>query len=101
MVNPIYPGGIHPVGGVPVGEKKSEGVGRKQTDKHYDQVQFSSHLNETEKRVMDTVSRISNEIRVRPTRQELDELQRQVSSGEYQVDPREIAARMLLLREDD
>ena len=47
------------------------------------------------------MGKLSQEIRTRPTHQELEELRQQVASGTYVADPREIAARMLLMREDD
>ena len=100
MVNPIYPGGRYPVGGVAANGQKNDAAHAKVSDKRYDQVQFSSHLDEMEKRIKETEGHISQEIRVRPTRQELAELSRQVSTGEYQCNPKEIAARMLLMRED-
>ena len=100
MVNPIYPGGRYPVGGVAANGQKNDAAHAKVSDKRYDQVQFSSHLDEMEKRVKETESYISQTIRIRPTHQELAELRRQVTSGEYQCNPKEIAARMLLMRED-
>ena len=93
MVSPIYPGGTYPVGTTPYG-KKSESEPARTSGQHYDQVQFSSHLSEAEKRVRETAGQIT-----RPSRQELETLRQQVSSGTYQVDAKEIAARMLLMEE--
>ena len=98
MVSPIYPGGTYPVSAAQYG-KKSEPECVRTSGQHYDQVQFSSHLSEAEKRVKETVGQISRQIRTRPSRQELESLREQVSSGTYQVDAREIAARMLLMEE--
>ena len=98
MVSPIYPGGTYPVGTTPYG-KKSESEPARTSGQHYDQVQFSSHLSETEKRVRETAGQITRQIRTRPSRQELETLRQQVSSGTYQVDAKEIAARMLLMEE--
>ncbi len=98
MVSPIYPGGTYPVGTTPYG-KKSESEPARTSGQHYDQVQFSSHLSEAEKRVRETAGQIPRQIRTRPSRQELETLRQQVSSGTYQVDAKEIAARMLLMEE--
>ena len=99
MVDPIYPGGMHSVSGVTPYSKKSGAGNARVSEQRYDQVQFSSHLNEMEKRLKTTVGRISQEIRIRPTHQEIEDLRQQVTAGTYQVDVREIAGRMLL-RED-
>lgn len=101
MVSPIYPGGMYPVSGVTPYGQKNDAAAQKVPEQRYDQVQFSSHLDETEKRIKETVGELSREIRTRPTHQELEELRQQVASGTYVADPREIAARMLLMREDD
>ena len=98
MVFPIYPGGMYPVGTTPYG-KKGEPEPARTSGQHYDQVQFSSHLSEAEKRVRETAGQITRQIRTRPSRQELEALREQVSSGTYQVDAKEIAARMLLMEE--
>ena len=98
MVSPIYPGGTYPMGTTPYG-KKSESEPARTSGQHYDQVQFSSHLSEAEKRVRETAGQITRQIRTRPSRQELEALREQVSSGTYQVDAKEIAARMLLMEE--
>lgn len=101
MVSPIYPSGMYPVSGVTPYGQKNDAAAPKVSEQRYDQVQFSSHLDETEKRVKETVGALSREIRTRPTHQELEELRQQVASGTYVAAPREIAARMLLMREDD
>ena len=49
MVSPIYPGGAYPVGAVPYG-KKADPESVPASGQHYDQIQFSSQLSETEKR---------------------------------------------------
>ena len=96
----IYPGGSTPVGGIAPRARKSDAPGGAPAGQRYDQVEFSSQLGETEKRVRETVSRLSREIRSRDTTQEVERLQQQVASGEYQPSARDIAARMLLLREE-
>lgn len=96
----IYMGEGYPViGPTPYG-KKSDAASVTSPMQQYDQIQFSSHLDEAEKRMRETVSRLSQEVRTRVTAQDVERLQQQVATGEYQPSPREIAARMLLLRED-
>lgn len=67
----------------------------------YDQFQFSTCLDKTEKRVKQVVGHLSQEIRSRVSAQNLEHLRQQVSDGSYQPNPHEIAARMLLLKEGD
>ena len=99
MISPIYPGGVRSAGGVNPHEKKSETTFPRTSEQRFDQVRFSSHLDEMEKRLKITAGQISQQVRIRPTHQELESLRQQVASGTYQTDPREVAARMLL-RED-
>ena len=47
------------------------------------------------------VASLSQQVRTYNTTGKIQELSRQVSSGEYQVSPREVAARMLLVEEGD
>ena len=71
MVNPIGSGGTHPVAAALYG-KKGEPESVRTSGQHYDQVQFSSHLSETEKRIKETSGQLVQQIRTRPSRQELD-----------------------------
>lgn len=96
----IYTGGGCPISSIPSYNRKADLSSPVPVEQRYDQVQFSSHLDETGKRVKETVGRMSQEIRSRITTQDVDRLRQQVASGEYQPAPREIAARMLLYRED-
>lgn len=96
----IYTGEGYPVGGPTPYGKKPDTTSVASPGQQYDQVQFSSHLDEAEKRMRETVSRLSQEVRTRVTSQDVERLQQQVAAGEYQPSPREIAARMLLLREE-
>ena len=97
----IYPGTGSPVGGpAPIGRKSSAAV-PVSASQRYDQAEFSSHLDQTEKRIKETVAQLSQEIRCRVTTQDIENLRQQVAEGTYQPNPREIAARMLLLREED
>ena len=94
----IYPGGSCPVGGTAQYNRKSDAVSPVFSGQRYDQVQFSSHLDETERRLKETVSHLSQEVRTRVTTQDMDRLRQQVAAGQYQPNAGEIAARMLLLR---
>ena len=96
----IYPGGSCPVGGTAPYNRKSETVNPVSPGQRYDQVQFSSHLDETERRLKETVAQLSQQVRTQVTTQDVERLRQQVASGEYQPDAGEIAARMLLFRED-
>ena len=98
MVNPIGSGGTHPVAAALYG-KKGEPESVRTSGQLYDQVQVSSHLSETEKRIKETSGQLVQQIRTRPSRQELDALRQQIADGTYQADAREIAARMLLMEE--
>lgn len=96
----IYPGTSSPVGGIAPHNRKLDSSSSVPNGQRYDQVEFSSHLSQTERRVKDTVSRLSREIRTRNTAQNVEYLHQQVAAGEYQPNARDIAARMLLLREE-
>ena len=48
----------------------------------------------------EAVANLSYQVRPHNTPGKIQELRRQVSAGEYQVEPRETAARMLLLMEE-
>ena len=65
---------------------------------HYDQVAVSSEQERTSFREM--AASLSYQVRTCNTTGKIQELHRQVSAGEYQVEPRETAARMLLLMEE-
>ena len=92
--NPFFPVGeriTHPAAG---SVRRTGGSGQ-----NFDLVQFSSRMTGLEGRVQDLSAQISQQARVRPTHQELQELRRQVEEGTYLPDSSEIAARMLLLEE--
>lgn len=95
----IYTGGSCPVGNTAQYNRKSDIVNPVFSGQRYDQVQFSSHLDETERRLKETVSCLSREVRTRVTTQDVERLQQQVASGQYQPNASEIASRMLLFRE--
>ena len=96
----IYPGGSSPISSASLYNRKSDLSTPVSVEQRYDQIQFSSHLDETVRRVKETVGRLSQEIRAQVTTQDVERLRQQVASGAYQPSSREIAARMLLLRED-
>ena len=50
---------------------------------------------------LDAVSSLSHQVRTANTTGKIQELRSQVSSGEYRVDAREVAARMLLMEVDE
>ena len=99
MVSPIYPSNMYSAAGITPYEKKSETARTRGLESRYDQAQFTCYMDQADRDMKQTVGLLSKQIRIRPTHQELDSLRQQISSGAYQANPREIAARMLL-RED-
>ena len=89
------------VGGIASYSRKPDTTTAVCQGQRYDQFQFSTCLDETEKRVKQVVGHLSQEIRSRVSAQDLERLHQQVSDGTYQPNPREIAARMMLLKEGD
>lgn len=67
---------------------------------HYDQMNVSAPAEQEGASFREMVSNLSYQVRTYNTTGKIQELHRQVSSGEYQIEPRETAARMLLLMED-
>lgn len=65
---------------------------------HYDRVAVSSEQEGNSFREM--VANLSYQVRTYNTTGKIQELRRQVSAGEYRVEPRETAARMLLMMEE-
>ena len=64
----------------------------------YDQFTLSAAPHEEEGQSFRTVAAdLSRQVRTHNTTGKIQELRRQVQAGEYQVSPREIAARMLLM----
>lgn len=97
----IYLGGSSPISSTSPHNRKSDLPTPVSTEQQYDQIRFSSHLDETSRRVKETVGRLSQEIRTQVTTQDVERLRQQVANGEYQPSSQEIAARMLLLRKED
>lgn len=74
----------------------------RQPDGRYDKFASSAPIGQEERRsFLDAVSSLSNQVRTANTTGKIQELRRQVSSGEYRVDAREVAARMLLMEEEE
>ena len=77
------------------------GPGRRQVqDGYYDQYTASAPAAQSGSSFRDAVASLSYQVRTYNTTGKIQELRRQVSAGEYQVEPRETAARMLLLMEE-
>lgn len=62
----------------------------------FDQIQFSSRLSGQEGKLQELTGKLSQQLRVRPTRSEICELREQIQNGTYQIDIDKLAARMLL-----
>ncbi len=67
----------------------------------FDSVTLSSNPVGERRSYLDMVSRLSQQVRTTTTTGDIQALQRQVSTGEYQPDPATIAARMLFLRVEE
>ena len=77
----------------PAGERRTQA-----RESHYDQVAVSAGQEGAGFREL--VANLSSQVRTYNTTGKIQELRRQVSSGEYQIEPRETAARMLLMMEE-
>jgi len=66
----------------------------------YDHFSVSSPAAQDRSSFKELVANLSYQVRTCNTTGKIQELRRQVSAGEYQIEPRETAARMLLLGED-
>ena len=99
MITRLNAGGLFPSGGIPSRQEhirasvQSAGTG----NHAYDSVRFSAPLGGDEARVQDLTAQLASQLRVRPSRAELNSLQQQIAEGRYQPDACEIAARMLLM----
>jgi len=79
----------------------ASGAGRVQPqDRYYDRFSVSSPAGQDRGSFKELVASLSYQVRTCNTTGKIQELRRQVSCGEYQIEPRETAARMLLLGED-
>lgn len=70
-------------------------------DRYYDHITLSAPGQEEGAGFRAMVANLSQQVRTYNTTGKIQELCRQVSSGEYQVSPREVAARMLLVEEGE
>lgn len=80
-----------PSGGKRVGRQSSR----------YDHISLSSPAGLEKQDFQNAVAMLSQQVRTNTSTGKIQELHRLVSSGEYRVDPREVAARMLLLEEGE
>ena len=88
-----------PLSGAAPQKSVSSGAQRLRKERlHYDLFELSQRPEGEEKAIQELVGQISREVRTRPSR---GELQAQIREGTYQPDAREIAARMLLIREEE
>ena len=88
----------------PVQTGKVCGTGAKRAraaESSFDQITLSARAGqETSTAFRDLAAALSHQVRTYNTTGRVQELRRQVQSGEYQIEPRETAARMLLMMED-
>lgn len=89
---PIQTGGVRPAA--------SGAVRTVVQDGRYDHFTVSSGAYQDRGRFRELAAGLSYQVRTYNTTGKIQELRRQVRSGEYQIEPRETAARMLLLMED-
>ncbi len=80
---------------------KSRSEEKQPVSQHFDQIDISSRPTGEEKKILDLVSQISQEIRIRPTHNELKALEKQVQNGSYEPNPDDIAAALLLVNKED
>lgn len=89
---PVKKSTVRPVGVSGAGRSHAQGG-------YYDRFTVSSTAAERGS-FREMAANLSYQVRTCNTTGKIQELRRQVSSGEYQIEPRETAARMLLLMED-
>lgn len=93
--------GFLPVQTNPARPAGTSGLSRAQAqDSRYDQFAVSTGAAQDRGGFREMVASLSYQVRTYNTTGKIQELRRQVSSGEYQIEPRETAARMLLLMEE-
>ena len=86
-------GGVRPAG---AGRTKKSAAGENSS---FDQITLSVPADRNAFRQM--VGNLAYQVRTHNTTGKIQELRRAVSSGEYQIAPRETAARMLLMEEGE
>ena len=78
------------------------GPGRRQgQDGYYDQYTASAPAAQSGSSFRDAVASLSYQVRTHNTTGKIQELRQEVRSGQYQISPRETAARMLLLEAEE
>lgn len=88
---------------ITAGAARSSGTKRARTaESSFDQITLSARAGqEASPAFRDLAAALSQQVRTYNTTGKVQELRRQVISGEYRPDARETAARMLLLTEDE
>ena len=78
------------------------GTGRRQVqDGYYDHITVSVPAEQDGRSFRELAASLAHQVRTHNTTGKIQELRRAVSSGEYQIAPRETAARMLLMEEGE
>lgn len=88
---PISAGGIRPAG--PRSIRSAEG--------QFDQITLSAPAGQAAPTFRELAASLSHQVRTFNTTGRIQDLRRQVASGEYRPDARETAARMLLMTEGE
>ena len=96
------PEGFRPVQKKSIVRTGRTGAGRAQApDASYDHCTLSTAGEAAGRNFREAVASLSQQVRTHNTTGKIQELRRAVSSGEYQIAPRETAARMLLMEEGE
>lgn len=72
-----------------------------QQGSRYDHISLSAPPELEKRDFQEMVASLCQQVRTNTSTGKIQELHRQVSSGEYQISPREVAARILLLEEGE
>ena len=94
----IYTGGSCPVGSTSPYHKYAHSSFQPAVAPQYDHMEFSPVPGGIEKKMKETVGRLSQEARTHVSSRDLEQLRQQVSGGYYQPSSFQIASRMLLMR---
>ena len=92
--------GLFSTGPVPARPAVHGSQTRRPAAQQFDQVQLSKRPQGLEGQVWELAGRVSQQVRLRHTTGELDAIRAQIQNGTYHSDASEIAARMLLIREE-
>lgn len=90
--------GMNPMNTVPK-VKNNQDVAQTSKGASFDQITFNTreNMDENSRIQKEMVAKISHEVRTHNTTGKIAQLREEVQSGTYQVDAREIAARMFLI----